>query len=100
MLEPMGAWCAMRVFGASCQTMRENKINYNKILRSNTYLYDCGSIYTLSAQPNSEVAYNYIVNQVLLYGSLYHDARSGTCTSMRMRRSAYRPIPQLQVGLP
>jgi hypothetical protein len=35
-----------------------------------------GSADTLSAQPNSEVAFNYIENQVLLYGSLYHDARS------------------------
>lgn len=57
--------------------MHSNKVNDNKITRSNTYLYDCGSIYTLSAQPNSEVARNYIVNQVLLYGSLYHDAKSG-----------------------
>ena len=56
--------------------MHNNRIVGNKITRSNTELYDCGSIYTLSAQPNSEVAYNYIVNQVLLFGSLYHDARS------------------------
>ena len=35
---------------------------------SNTELYDCGSIYTLSSQPGSEVSHNYIVNQVLLYG--------------------------------
>ena len=40
-------------------------------------LRSCGSIYTLSNQPDSEVAYNYISNQVLLFGSLYHDARSG-----------------------
>lgn len=56
--------------------MHDNKVNSNKITRSNTYLFDCGSIYTLSAQPNSEVAHNYIVNQVLLFGSLYHDAKS------------------------
>ena len=62
--------------------MRDNRVNYNRITRSNTYLFDCGSIYTLSAQPNSEVAFNYIESQVLLYGSLYHDARSGTCTSI------------------
>jgi hypothetical protein len=89
--------------------MRNNKVNRNKITRSNTYLYDCGSIYTLSAQPYSEVAYNYIVcdraslsqlfatlqvshsaflqvNQVLLYGSLYHDAKSGTCITMHLLR--------------
>jgi hypothetical protein len=40
----------------------EVTIGYNP--RSNTYLFDCGSIYTLSAQTNSEVAHNYIVNQV------------------------------------
>eukprot|EP00040_Diaphanoeca_grandis_P024232 m.132960 g.132960 ORF g.132960 m.132960 type:complete len:661 (-) comp29643_c0_seq1:46-2028(-) len=57
-------------------TMRANTVNSNRILRSNTELYDCGSIYTLSDQPGSEVAHNYIENQVLLFGSLYHDAKS------------------------
>jgi hypothetical protein len=56
--------------------MHANNVSYNRIIRSNTVLYDCGSIYTLSAQPGSEISYNYIENQVLLYGSLYHDARS------------------------
>lgn len=57
-------------------TMQNNSVTSNKIVRSNTQLFDCGSIYTLSAQPHSEIAYNYIVNQVLLFGSLYHDAHS------------------------
>eukprot|EP01052_Picozoa_sp_SAG31_P026161 SAG31_NODE_2351_length_5889_cov_1.999482_2_plen_705_part_00 len=57
-------------------TMQNNSVTSNKIVRSNTQLSDCGSIYTLSAQPHSEIAYNYIVNQVLLFGSLYHDAHS------------------------
>ena len=30
--------------------MHDNKVNANKITRSNTYLFDCGSIYTLSAR--------------------------------------------------
>lgn len=71
-----GAICLGWGWGAK-NTMHSNKVNFNKIIRSNARLYDCGSIYTLSNQPNSEVAYNYIENQVLLYGSLYHDAQSG-----------------------
>ena len=50
----------------AANSMRDNRVNANKIVRSNTELFDCGSIYTLSAQPNSEVAYNYIINQVPL----------------------------------
>ena len=57
-------------------SMENNSVLRNKIARSNTQLFDCGSIYTLSAQPHSEIAYNYIINQVLLFGSLYHDAHS------------------------
>jgi hypothetical protein len=71
-----GAICLGWGWGAN-NTMHSNKVNYNKITRSNTELFDCGSIYTLSMQPGSEVAYNYIENQVLLFGSLYHDASSG-----------------------
>eukprot|EP00041_Stephanoeca_diplocostata_P034046 m.1142246 g.1142246 ORF g.1142246 m.1142246 type:complete len:291 (-) comp24453_c0_seq18:4226-5098(-) len=70
-----GAICLGWGWGAN-NTMHNNRVNYNHIVRSNTELYDCGSIYTLSSQPNSEVAYNYIENQVLRFGSLYHDARS------------------------
>jgi hypothetical protein len=70
-----GAICLGWGWGAT-NSMRNNRVSYNRIVRSNTDLFDCGSIYTLSAQPGSEVAYNYIENQVLLYGSLYHDARS------------------------
>ena len=71
-----GAICLGWGWGAK-NTMHSNRVNYNKIARSNTELFDCGSIYTLSMQPGSEVAYNYIENQVLLFGSLYHDASSG-----------------------
>ena len=35
------------------QTMHDNKVNANKITRSNTYLFDCGSIYTLSARTST-----------------------------------------------
>lgn len=57
-------------------SMAENSITRNHVLRSNTVLKDTGSIYTLSAQPRSEIAYNYLQQQVLPFGSLYHDARS------------------------
>eukprot|EP01047_Picozoa_sp_COSAG01_P015778 COSAG01_NODE_795_length_13541_cov_5.530725_5_plen_677_part_00 len=70
-----GAVCLGWGWGAN-NSMHSNKVTHNRIEHSNTYLYDCGSIYTLSAQPNSEVAYNFIIDQVLLFGSLYHDARS------------------------
>lgn len=70
-----GAICLGWGWGVN-NTMHSNRVSYNRIEHSNTYLYDCGSIYTLSAQPNSEVSYNFIINQVLLFGSLYHDARS------------------------
>ena len=56
--------------------MKSNRIVSNRIVRSNTVLVDCGSIYTLSEQKDSEIANNFIQNQQLLYGSLYHDARS------------------------
>ena len=70
-----GAVCIGWGWGAN-NSMHSNRVNYNKITRSNTELFDCGSIYTLSAQAGSEVAFNYIINQVLLFGSLYHDAGS------------------------
>ena len=70
-----GAVCIGWGWGAN-NTMHSNTVSHNHIVRSNSILYDCGSIYTLSSQPNSEVAYNYLENQVLLYGSLYHDAKS------------------------
>ena len=70
-----GAVCLGWGWGAA-NTMKNNTVSYNKIVRSNTELKDCGSIYTLSQQPGSSVAYNYIEDQVLLFGSLYHDARS------------------------
>jgi len=70
-----GAVCIGWGWGAN-NTMRSNNVSFNHITRSNTVLYDCGSIYTLSAQPGSEISYNYLENQVLLFGSLYHDARS------------------------
>lgn len=49
-----GAVCIGWGWGAN-NTMQQNSVSYNHITRSNTVLYDCGSIYTLSAQPNSEV---------------------------------------------
>ena len=57
-------------------SMTSNRIRHNLISRSNTKLVDCGSIYTLSRQTDSEIAFNFIQNQQLPYGSLYHDARS------------------------
>ena len=58
-------------------TMHSNSIMHNHVFRSNTILKDTGSIYTISSQPYSEIAYNYLQNQVLPYGSLYHDQGSG-----------------------
>jgi hypothetical protein len=40
--------------------MRDNKITFNKINHYAKYLYDVAAIYTLSAQPNSEIRNNYI----------------------------------------
>ena len=57
-------------------SMRNNKIIANRIAFACTHLADCGSIYTISAENNSEIAYNYIENQQKLYGSIYHDWRS------------------------
>jgi hypothetical protein len=58
-----GAICVGWGWGAT-NNMRANNISFNWIVRSNTVLYDAGSIYTLSAQPESEISYNYIENQV------------------------------------
>jgi hypothetical protein len=49
-----GAVCIGWGWGAT-NTMQQNSVSYNHITRSNTVLFDCGSVYTLSAQPNSEV---------------------------------------------
>ncbi len=70
-----GAICLGWGWGAT-NSMRGNNVSFNRISRSNDFLVDCGSIYTLSSQPNSTISFNYIREQVLLYGSLYHDARS------------------------
>lgn len=40
--------------------MRDNKINFNRISHYAKHLYDVAAIYTLSAQPNSEIRNNYI----------------------------------------
>ncbi len=40
--------------------MQQNKIRYNHIHETMTRLADGGAIYTLSPQPDSEIAYNYI----------------------------------------
>lgn len=70
-----GAVCVGYGWGGN-NSMRANHIHHNLISRSNTVLVDCGSIYTLSRQADSEIAFNFIQDQQLLYGSLYHDARS------------------------
>jgi hypothetical protein len=61
--------------------MKANIVRHNKISRSEAVLYDTGSIYTLSAQPGSVIYGNYIEDQVLLYGSLYHDQSSAGFTT-------------------
>jgi len=58
-----GAVCLGWGWGAT-NSMSKNRVVYNRIFRSNTVLYDCGSVYTLSAQPGSEVAFNFIADQV------------------------------------
>jgi hypothetical protein len=40
--------------------MRDNKINFNRISHYAKHLYDVAAIYTLSAQPNSEIRNNYV----------------------------------------
>ena len=57
-------------------SMRSNRVIANRISFACTHLLDCGSIYTLSAENGSEIAYNYIEFQQRLYGSIYHDWRS------------------------
>ncbi|MGW8256453.1 MAG: right-handed parallel beta-helix repeat-containing protein, partial [Thermoguttaceae bacterium] len=44
--------------------MRENKIRYNRVHHFLTKLTDGAAIYTISAQPDSEIAYNYIYDLV------------------------------------
>ncbi len=44
----------------SPNVMRGNKINFNRINHYGKHLYDVSAIYTLSAQPNSEIKNNYI----------------------------------------
>ena len=70
-----GAICTGYGWGGK-NSMTSNRITYNHIVRSNTALVDCGSIYTLSEQTDSEISFNYIEDQQKLYGSLYHDSRS------------------------
>ena len=64
---------------ASC--MKANTIRHNRIGHSESVLYDTGSVYTLGSQPGSEIYGNLIVDQVLLYGSLYHDQSSAGFTT-------------------
>ena len=54
---------------------RGNAITYNRVDRANQRLADGGSVYTLSAQPGSTIAYNYVSNQRLRDSPLYHDGR-------------------------
>ncbi|KRF43829.1 discoidin domain-containing protein [Paenibacillus sp. Soil787] len=51
----------------------DNAINYNKVSNVMMYLHDGGSIYTLSRQPNSSIAYNYITGDYAPYGAIYLD---------------------------
>ena len=44
----------------SANAMRDNQINSNKITHYAKHLYDVAAIYTLSAQPNSEIENNYV----------------------------------------
>ena len=44
----------------SANAMRDNKIDFNKVHHYAKHLYDVAAIYTLSAQPNSEIKYNYV----------------------------------------
>ena len=55
---------------------RGNAITYNRVDRANQRLADGGSVYTLSAQPGSTIAYNYVSNQRLRDSPLYHDGGS------------------------
>ena len=52
--------------------MEANTIRNNRISHSEAVLYDTGSVYTLGGQPRSEINGNLIVDQILLFGSLYH----------------------------
>ena len=52
--------------------MEANAIRNNRISHSEAVLYDTGSVYTLGGQPRSEISGNLIVDQILLFGSLYH----------------------------
>jgi hypothetical protein len=54
----------------------DNKINYNYIHQYTTVLEDSGGVYTLSPQPNTEIAYNYIDHDVNGYNCLYPDEGS------------------------
>lgn len=53
-----------------------NGILANFVNGSNWLLEDGGSIYTLGPQPGSEFAYNFMSDQVKLFGSIYHDEGS------------------------
>lgn len=55
---------------------KNNDISYNLIDSIVTVLSDGGAIYTLSAQPGSQVHHNYIIHQIDEYGSLYPDEGS------------------------
>jgi hypothetical protein len=52
---------------------RNNKIRHNLMHDYMKILEDGGGIYTLGAQPNSEISYNYIYNQKNKHAPLYLD---------------------------
>jgi hypothetical protein len=52
---------------------RNNKVRYNLIHDYMKVLVDGGGVYTLGAQPDSEISYNYIHHQENLYAPVYLD---------------------------
>ncbi|HSV09494.1 MAG TPA: right-handed parallel beta-helix repeat-containing protein, partial [Hanamia sp.] len=90
----------------SPNAMRDNKINFNKINDYAKHLYDVAAIYTLSAQPNSEIRNNYVDSiykapyphdpdhWFYLYtdeGSSYFTVKDNWCPSKKFLQNANGP---------
>ena len=56
--------------------MKDNEVSYNHIHKFTQVLRDSAAVYSLSAQPNSSVHHNHIVQGVNDYGCLYPDEGS------------------------
>jgi hypothetical protein len=56
-----------------------NTIAKNYVYRSNWLLEDCGSLYVLGPQPQSNMTENFLSGQVKLFGALYTDEGSAYC---------------------